>query len=184
MFFDQAPELDLLARTLVLGPLCLVIVVVATRVIGLRSFSKMTAFDFVSTVAVGSLLANAATASAWDNFFQASGAVLAVLGFQAVLSATRRDSEAFSRLAENAPVLLVRKGRWDEDALRRTRVTASDVRAKLREANAFDMDKVHAVVLETTGDISVLHGDGSVDEEVMKGVSGTSGERREGRDVS
>ena len=46
-----------------------------------------------------------------------------------------------------------------DDALAASRVTRADVHAKLREANALDLSRVRAVVLETTGDISVLHGD-------------------------
>lgn len=30
---------------------------------------------------------------------------------------------------------------------------------KLREANVLDLSQVRAVILETTGDVSVLHGD-------------------------
>ena len=41
--------------------------------------------------------------------------------------------------------------------------------AKLREANVLDISEVRAVVLETTGDISVLHGE-SCAETVMEGT--------------
>nr|WP_243405031.1 DUF421 domain-containing protein [Pelagivirga sediminicola] len=40
----------------------------------------------------------------------------------------------------------------------------------MREANALDLSPVRAVVLETTGSISVLHGD-HVDEALFKGVA-------------
>jgi len=42
-------------------------------------------------------------------------------------------------------------------------------RGKLREANAVKMEDVQAVVLETTGDISVLHGD-HLEPEVLDSV--------------
>jgi uncharacterized membrane protein YcaP (DUF421 family) len=45
-----------------------------------------------------------------------------------------------------------------EENLRLSRVTPDDVRAKLRAANVLTKSQVRAVVLETTGDISVLHG--------------------------
>lgn len=41
--------------------------------------------------------------------------------------------------------------------LKATKVTPDDLRAKLREANVTDLSQIKAVVLETTGDISVLH---------------------------
>jgi uncharacterized membrane protein YcaP (DUF421 family) len=57
--------------------------------------------------------------------------------------------------------------------LKAHRVTEADLYAKLREANIVDMKQVLAVVLETTGDISVLHTDrdGQVlDDSVLKYV--------------
>lgn len=53
----------------------------------------------------------------------------------------------------------MRDGEFDRAAMKKSRVAESDVWAKLREANALDLAQVRAVVLETTGDISVLHGD-------------------------
>ncbi len=46
--------------------------------------------------------------------------------------------------------------RFLDENLRRTE---DDVRAKVREADVQNYDQVLAVVLETTGDISVVHGD-------------------------
>jgi len=44
-----------------------------------------------------------------------------------------------------------------DENLKATKVTPDDLRAKLREANVTDYRQIKAVVLETTGDISVLH---------------------------
>lgn len=65
-----------------------------------------------------------------------------------------------------------RPARFLHDGLRRSRVSIDDVKAKLREANVLRYDQVQAVVLETTGDISVLHGDGRVDLDLLSGVEG------------
>jgi len=52
----------------------------------------------------------------------------------------------------------------------RSRVTEDDVRAKLREANVFNYHEVEAVVLETTGDVSVLHGGSNFDNDLLADV--------------
>lgn len=56
------------------------------------------------------------------------------------------------------------------DALRKTCVSEEDLIAKLWEANACHFSEVRAVVLETTGDVSVLHGD-DLDKQRLKGVA-------------
>ncbi len=49
-------------------------------------------------------------------------------------------------------------------------MTRSDVYAKLREANVIALDQALAVVLESTGNVSVLHGDGPLDRRLLDGV--------------
>lgn len=170
--FTTAPALDALLRGSILTVLALIWVLVLARVVGLRSFTKMTAFDFVATVATGSLLANAASATSWPAFAQPMCAVLALFATQFSLAWARQRSDLVRRIVDNRPRLLMRRGEIDRSALRDTRVDYQDILAKLREANALDRTQVHAVVLEATGDISVLHGEETtVDDELLSGVA-------------
>ncbi len=168
MFFDSVP-LDILARALLLSAIALVWVIFVVRVIGLRTFSKMTAFDFVATVATGSLLAGACQATTWPEFAQPTLAISALLGAQFVIAKLRQASDQIEETVQNEPVILMRNGKISDDALRETRVARADLIAKLREANALRFSDVRAVVLETTGDISVLHGD-DLDDAMLEGA--------------
>ncbi len=168
MFFDHVP-LDIIARALLLSAIALTWVVFVVRVIGLRTFSKMTAFDFVATVATGSLLAGACQATTWPEFAQPTLAISALLGAQFVIAKLRQASDGFEEVVQNEPVILMRDGVIFDAALRDTRVARADLIAKLREANALRFLDVRAVVLETTGDISVLHGD-TLEQEILEGA--------------
>ena len=168
MFFDHVP-LDILARALLLSAIALTWVVFVVRVIGLRTFSKMTAFDFVATVATGSLLAGACQATTWPEFAQPTLAISALLGAQFVIAKLRQASDGFEEVVQNEPVILMREGEIFDAALSETRVARADLIAKLREANALRFSEVRAVVLETTGDISVLHGD-TLEQEILEGA--------------
>jgi len=59
--------------------------------------------------------------------------------------------------------------------LRTARIHEDQLIAKLREANVFNFNQVIAVVLETTGDISVLHRSNrendDFEERILQGVS-------------
>jgi len=168
MFFDYLP-LDIAARALVLSVIAVCWVILVVRVVGLRAFSKMTAFDFVVTVAIGSLLAGAAQATGWPAFTQATLAMAALLGLQYGVARWRKSSDRFESIVQNNPVLLMREGEILYPALTATRVAENDLIAKLREANVLDFAEVRAVVLETTGDISVLHGR-HLDERLLDGI--------------
>jgi len=170
MLLDE-PALDIIVRGVVLGTMAMLWIVLLVRITGLRSFSKMTSFDFVMTVAMGSLLAGAAQASSWAGFGQAIAAMAGLFVLQWLLARMRKSSDVVEVVLQNEPVLLMRNGEFCEDAMQRTRVARSDVLAKLREANVLAMSEVRAVVLETTGDVSVLHGD-RLEPAVMQGVQG------------
>jgi|TARA_A200000159_G_scaffold67445_1_gene62443 uncharacterized membrane protein YcaP (DUF421 family) len=144
-------------------------VVLLVRINGLRSFSKMTNFDFVMTVAVGSLLASASQTTTWEAFLQAMVAMAALFIVQSVSARLRRRSDKIEAIMQNTPVILMRNGEIIDGALEETRVARSDLLAKLREANVLDLNEVRAVVLETTGDISVLHGE-HCSEALLKGT--------------
>lgn len=170
MMFVEWEPLDTILRALALSSIAVCWIVAVVRIIGLRAFSKMTAFDFVVTVAIGSLLAGASQASAWSGFAQSILAMATLLGVQYAVARLRRASARFEAVVQNAPVLLMRDGEILLPALNATRVAQDDLIAKLREANVLDFSQVRAVVLETTGDISVLHGP-ELQARLLEGVS-------------
>lgn len=167
--FSPTESIDLILRAVLLSTLAVCWIIFIVRVIGLRAFSKMTAFDFVVTVATGSLLAGASQSSSWSSFLQATVAMASLLAVQYVTARLRRSSDRFEKVVQNSPVLLMSEGEILHKALDDTRVAEDDLIAKLREANVLDFSEVRAVVLETTGDISVLHGPG-LDERLLQGV--------------
>ncbi len=147
--------------------LVLVAAVVVIRVIGLRSFSKMSSTDFAVTIAIGSIIGGVAALS-----IPLAGGALAIatlLAAQAVIARYRVGTD-HGAVVDNEPVVLMTKGRMHAEQLRRSRVTEHDVIAKLREANVINLDEVLVVVLETTGDVSVLHGDHELDDRLLAGV--------------
>ena len=158
MFFD-ATWPDVVARGVILSAVGLCYVVFLVRLLGLRSFSKMTNFDFVMTIAVGSLLAGAAQATQWTGFGQAMIAMATLFAVQWIVARLRKSYDSFEQAIQNDAVLLMKDGEFCRKAMDRERVAESDLVAKLREANVLEMSKVRAVVLETTGDVSVMHGD-------------------------
>nr|WP_137676214.1 YetF domain-containing protein [Parerythrobacter lutipelagi] len=174
MIFADQPFLDAVARGALLGMFALALVVIFIRVIGLRSLSKMTNFDFVMTVALGSLVAGGAQATKWSGFWQVLAGMIGLFILQFIAAKLRKASDLAEDVMQNEPILLMRDGEFCDQAMKDERVTKSDVIAKLREANVLHLDEVRAVVLETTGDVSVLHG-GKLDDRLIENVRSKSG---------
>ncbi|WP_255547873.1 DUF421 domain-containing protein [Erythrobacter ani] len=126
------------------------------------------------TIALGSLLAGAAQASDWSGFLQPMLAMVGLIIAQVISARLRKASDTFERIAQNEPLMLMRDGEILHDAMSKSRVAESDLIAKLREANVLDFSEVRAVVLETTGDVSVLHGE-KLDERLIENVRSDPG---------
>jgi uncharacterized membrane protein YcaP (DUF421 family) len=146
-------------------------VIVATRVVGLRSFAKMSAFDFAMTVAIGSIIATIITGNA--PLLGGLVAVATIYALQFTVAWLRRHTR-LNQVVDNRPLLLMRDGQVLDDHLDRARISLEDLRGRLRAANVQRLTDVRAVVLETTGDVSVLIGD-HVDAELLQGVIGVDG---------
>ena len=133
------------------------VLIVYTRIAGLRTFSKMSGFDFAMTVAIGSIVAGSILFDG-PSLLRAVVALTVVFALQIGLAALRQRSKAISNAVDNEPLVLMTQEGMVRDNLRRAKVTEADVWAKLREANVITVAEVRAVVFEATGDISVLHG--------------------------
>lgn len=145
---------------------------ILTRVAGLRSFAKISSFDFAMTVAIGSLIATTLVASD-PPLFQAMVGLAAIYAAQTTVAVLRVRSGRVRRAVDNQPLLLMQGAEILHENLRAARLTEADLRAKLREANVIRMDEVRAVVMETTGDVSVLHGEPAgpdPDDYLLEGV--------------
>jgi len=130
--------------------------VILTRISGKRSFSKMSSFDFAMTVSIGSILATVIVSKSVSLQYGIIGLVL-IYSLQMVVAAARHW-KPIRNLVDNKPTLLMQNGKLIAANLKKCKVTESDVKAKLREANVIQLSEVKAVVFESTGDISVLHG--------------------------
>ena len=150
-----------------------VALVVFTRLAGLRSFSKMSSFDFAITVAFGSVVAG--TAMAKDPPLLQGVTALGTLYLVQHLVAQLRRRKKASSLVDNDPIVLMIGRDVLQENLTAAGMTDADLRSKLREANVLDYDEIRAVVCEATGDVSVLHGDPdgpSLDPDLLQDVRG------------
>lgn len=142
-----------------------------TRLTGLRSFSKMSSFDFAITVAFGSIVATTLLTKNPPLIAGAFG--LAVLfGIQYTVSNSRRFSAALEKLFDNKPLLIMAGEQVLSDHLDEARMTEEDLKYKLRAAGISSRQQVLAVILETTGDVSVVKKGDDISPWLFEGIRG------------
>lgn len=163
--------LDLLK---ILG-ICLIIyglVIGLTRLFGLRSFSKTSGFDFAKTVAIGSILGSTITRS--TDLLNGMAALIFIFLVHHFIAEFRRK-KGMSDIIDNSPVILMYNGEILHENLKTTEVREEDLIPILRRENVVNRSQVLAVIMETTGDFTVLHttdDNRKLDTYLLRGVKG------------
>ena len=158
------------ALAVALGVACVyVAIIVATRIAGLRSFAKMSSFDFAMTVAIGTLIGSIALTRD-PPVLQGLVGVAVLYLLQWIVARLRLRFEWLKAMIDNRPVLLIEHGRLLEENLRHVRVTHEEVHAAVRAASVARLGDVRAAIMETTGDISVIAGSDAIDPELLRSV--------------
>jgi uncharacterized membrane protein YcaP (DUF421 family) len=173
MLFDDWAGIG---RTILVGMLAYVALVVLIRMSGKRTLAKMNAFDLVVTVALGSTLA---TILLSKDVALAEGvaAFMTLIGLQFVIAWLSSRSKRFERLVKSEPSLLLYNGRFLAREMRAERVTQQEVVAALRSQGVSCVGGAAAVVLETDGSFTVLpRREGSPD--TLANVEGLSAAQR------
>jgi uncharacterized membrane protein YcaP (DUF421 family) len=152
LFFDGWSGI---ARTLLVGTLAYLAMVFMLRISGKRTLSKMNAFDFIVTVALGSTLANVLLDTS-VSLAEGATAFALLIGLQYLVTWSSVRTRWVKRVVTGEPELVAYQGRLLQGALLHTRVTEDEVHAALRNAGHAALSDVEAVVLETDGAFSVV----------------------------
>lgn len=151
IFFDGW---DNILRTLIVGALAYVALVLFLRISGKRTLAKLNAFDLVVTVALGSTLSAVLLQS---SIALAEGVTaLALLIFmQYIVAFLSVRSEGFAKMVRSEPTLLARDGAFCTIQMRQARVTQDEVMSAVREGGGQAVADVRTMILESDGTISV-----------------------------
>ncbi len=146
---------DDLVRVIVVGIGGFIGLVLLLRVTGKRTLSKMNAFDLVVTIGLGSTL----SATLLNNSVPLSTGLAGfatLIALQYVVAFACAHWTVVDRIVKSTPTILLWKGRMLKDVMKRERVTPDEVACAVREAGLGSYADVDAVVLETTGSLSVI----------------------------
>lgn len=172
MFFDDWQGIG---RVVLAGTFAYAALVALLRAFGKRTLSKMNAFDFVITVALGSSLATVVLTKDIP-LFEGVAAFGVLAGLQYVVAWACTRFPAVEKVVKSSPALLYYRGQFDTRRLRSERLTVGEVRAAVRREGIHSLEQVSAVVLESAGQLSVLvNGEGA--PSALDGVAGVPRER-------
>lgn len=166
IFFDNWQTLF---RTFVITILAYLAMIFLLRVSGKRTLSKMNAFDFIVTIALGSTLA---TISLSKEVALAEGvlAFFLLMFLQYAITWLSVRSKKVKNLITNSPALLLYKGELNQKVLKRERITREELNVSLRKKGVANLNDIEIIVLETTGEMTIVLKAQSSVAEILKDV--------------
>jgi uncharacterized membrane protein YcaP (DUF421 family) len=146
---------DSILRVICIIPFAYFAMVLLLRVSGKRTLSKMNAFDFVVTIALGSTLASVALN---QNIPLANGvtAFILFIGFQFLFTWLSVRVKTIKILITSRPSLIYYKGSFLHQAMKKERITVEEVYSAARKKGISSMNEIEMIIFETTGDIAII----------------------------
>lgn len=166
IFFDNWESIF---RTFIISFLAYAALVILLRIFGKRTLSKMNAFDFIVTIALGSTLA---TVLLNKDVALADGvlAFALLISFQYIITYWSARSRKVNKLVKSTPTLLVYRGKMLERAMKKERISRDEIFAIVREKGFSDLKGIDAVVLETDGSLTLINEVQDMDNPTMSQV--------------
>ena len=138
---------------LIIAPAAYVALVIVLRLSGKRTLSKLNAFDFIVTIAIGSTLASIITTRSLA-LAEGVAALGLLVALQYVVTTTSVYWRGFHKAVTAEPALLLRDGEPLRGAMRRERITEDELEAAVRQAGGRTLADAAAVFLETDGTLT------------------------------
>jgi uncharacterized membrane protein YcaP (DUF421 family) len=157
-------------RVALASALAFVAVVAILRLVGQQALAKMSGFDVVFTVTLGSVVATVAVTKD-VSLSEGLTALVTMLALQEIVRRLQSRSLTVHHVVRQAPRVVLWKGELLEDRLREIGVSADEVRAAVRKGGYRSLSEVLVVVLENDGEWSVVPSRaGPSDESALYGL--------------
>lgn len=148
------PILDVVVRSL-----CVYLfMVIAIRLFGKNQLSQLNAGDVVLLLLISNAVQNAMVG---ENTSLQGGLVAALVLFIAnfIVKRFMFTSKKFESFLEDDPVILIKDGKIDQDALNKVKISRDELDEAVREHGVDGIKNVKLSVLEVDGNISVISED-------------------------
>ncbi|WP_347400196.1 DUF421 domain-containing protein [Fictibacillus sp. BK138] len=127
---------------------------VAARILGKQTVSRMTIFDFIAVVTLGSVSANLAFAMEIETrYIFIAFTIFVILIYLSAFFSLK--SEKARKIVAGDPSVVIENGKILEHNMKKMRYTLDYLNQQLRQKDIFSIDEVHYALVENNGLLSV-----------------------------
>lgn len=125
------------------------------RVLGRRPGAQLTLFEFVLVFLIGGVII-LSTVGNDRSVTNCAGAVLVVGLMHGLVSWAKSRSRRIGAITDGTPIVLLKDGQWQREAMEGMRVDQNDVMATARSKGLRTLAEVKYAILERNGGISII----------------------------
>lgn len=140
--------------------LAFIILLFLGRLVGRKLISRITFFDFLIGVTLGSLAVRIALGDESSFYLSILSGVIITL-MVILTDILNIKSYKFRKIEEGEPVIIIKNGRILDSNLKKVRISLNKLIMMLREKNVFDISDVNFAIIENDGELSVMLKSGS-----------------------
>lgn len=126
-----------------------------TRLLGKQQLGKLTFFDYINGIVMGSIAGTLATdlsSKAWVHWVGLATFVVLTFGFQF----STLKNRYLSKVIDDEPTVVIKDGKILENHLSKMRIKIDELNMLLRQKDIFDLTQVEFAIMEPDGNLSVL----------------------------
>jgi len=131
------------------------ILLVLVRIIGNKQLGQLNVFTYISGIVIGSMVSDIILHSDLKFLPSMSGVALWA-GLAICVELIALKSIRIREILDSQPIILIKKGQIQQNALKKERLNIDDLTMMLRTNNVFAVSDVDYAILEPNGDLSVL----------------------------
>ena len=132
-----------------------IILLVLGRIIGRKLISKITFFDFIVGITLGSISVRIALGSQESPFLATISAIVITI-LVVITDYLDIKSINFRKLVDGEPIILISNGKLLDYNLKKVKITINKLMMQLREKDVFNIDDVALAAVESDGELTVL----------------------------
>ena len=132
-----------------------ILLLIAGRVIGRKLISRITFFDFIVSITLGSIAVRIALGSQ-ESPYLAALAVIIITILVVITDYFDIKSINFRKLVDGEPIILINNGKLLDYNLKKARITVNKLMMQLREKNIFELEDIAIALIENDGELTVL----------------------------
>ncbi len=132
-----------------------IVVLIVMRLMGKREIGQLQPFE----LAISIMIADLASTPMTEIGIPITNGIVPILGLlvmHLVISTLNIKSIKLREIICGKPRLLIYRGKIDEEALRKERLTVNELQEKLRSKDVVTLGEVEYAILETSGEVTVI----------------------------